>query len=87
MKKKAVALKYTDSQDSLQAPQVIAKGKGEIARRIIKLAEENGVVLYEDSDLVESLSQLNLMQEIPPRLYDAVAEVLAFVYRMNQNKK
>lgn len=80
-RKRAVALHY-DSEDNA-APTIAAKGQGEIAERIIALAQQHDVPLYEDPDLVEVLSSIDLGREIPADLYKAVAEVLAFVYRMN----
>lgn len=80
-RKRAVALRYDSA--SGEAPTVSAKGQGQIAERIIALAEEHNVPLYEDPDLVEVLSSIDLGREIPADLYKAVAEVLAFVYRMN----
>ncbi len=76
----AVALQYEGGQTS---PRVIAKGEGELARKIIAIAEEHGVPLYQDADLVRLLSRLDLEQNIPVNLYQAVAEVLAFVYTLN----
>jgi flagellar biosynthesis protein len=55
-----------------------------VAEKIIALAQEHGVPIREDPDLVQVLSQLDLQQEIPPTLYQVVAELLAFVYRLNQ---
>jgi flagellar biosynthesis protein len=78
---KAVALKYDEKKD--RAPRVIAKGRGEIAEKIVAIAKENNVPLYEDKNLVQILEALDLKTEIPPELYRAVAEVLAFVYRLN----
>ncbi|MDH5547096.1 MAG: EscU/YscU/HrcU family type III secretion system export apparatus switch protein [Gammaproteobacteria bacterium] len=75
----AVALRY----DGDSAPRVIAKGEGHIAEKIIEIAEEHGIVLYQDSELVKLLSKLDLNEEIPNNLYHAVAAVLAFVYRIN----
>jgi len=75
--KKAVALRY-DSEES-RAPLVVAKGKGEIAEKIIKLAKEKGIPITEDKNLVEALIKLDLYEEIPPELYEAVARVIAFV--------
>ena len=83
-KKKAVALRYKEDEDS--APKVLAKGKGILAEKIIELARESGVEIYEDSDLVEVLSAIDVGNEIPKELYRAVAEVLAFIYRMNAEK-
>lgn len=79
---KAVALSY--DRDSEQAPRVSAKGAGYLAERIIEIAREHGVEIYEDPDLVEVLSKLDVDHEVPEMLYHAVAEVLAFVYRLNR---
>lgn len=78
---KAVALKYDQKSDN--APRVIAKGRGEIAEKIIAVAKENNVPLYEDKNLTQILEALDLETEIPADLYRAVAEVLAFIYRLN----
>lgn len=75
----AVALQY----DGNEAPRVTASGKGEIAEKILALAEEHGIPLREDPDLVTLLAQLDLGTEIPPNLYVAVAEVLAFAYAVS----
>ena len=83
--KKAVALTYDRDKDS--APRVTAKGRGRVAERIIELAREGGVPISEDPDLVTALIQLDFDEEIPPDLYKAVAEVLAFAYRMNRRMK
>lgn len=82
--RKAVALKYEPGKNS--APRVTAKGKGLLAERIIELAREQGVPITEDPDLVGALIQLDFDEEIPPDLYKAVAEILAFAYRMNRLK-
>ena len=78
---KAVALKYDRKKDN--APRVIAKGRGEIAEKIIEVARAHNVPLYEDKNLIQILEALDLETEIPPELYRAVAEVLAFIYRLN----
>ena len=78
---KAVAVSY--DQQSGGAPRVAAKGAGHLADRIIALAREHGIEVYEDADLVEVLAKLDIDREIPESLYRAVAEVLAFVYRLN----
>lgn len=80
--RKAVALHYGPDQD---APTVAAKGKGILADKIIDLAEQHGVPLQEDASLVEVLAQLDLDQQIPPELYQLVAEILSFVYRADQH--
>ncbi|WP_297888748.1 FlhB-like flagellar biosynthesis protein [Sulfurihydrogenibium sp.] len=82
--KKAVALKYERNKDS--APKVVAKGKGEVAKKIIEVAKEHGVYIKEDPDLVEVLSGLDLYQEIPEDLYKVVAEILAFIYKSKQKR-
>ncbi len=80
----AVALRYHEDRDA--APRVIAKGAGNVARKIIEVAEANNIPVRSDPDLVQSLSQLDLGQAIPSELYPAVAEVLAYVYRMNNQR-
>lgn len=78
---KAVALKYDKAKDN--APKVTAKGRNAIAERIIEIAKENKVPIYSDQNLVEVLEALDVEFEIPPELYRAVAEVLVFVYDLN----
>ena len=80
--KKAVAIIY-DEKESV-APKVAATGKGHIAEKIIATAEEAGIHIQEDPDLVELLAKVPLGDEIPVELYQTVAEVLAFVYKINQ---
>jgi flagellar biosynthesis protein len=82
-RRKAVALRYKSGEDP--APRVVAKGKGEVAARIIELARESGIPVREDTDLVELLSAMELYQEIPLELYRAVAEVLVFLHGLGQN--
>jgi len=69
---KAVALKYDRKKDN--APRVIAKGRGEIAEKIIEVAKAHNVPLHEDKNLIQILEALDLETEIPPELYRAVAE-------------
>ena len=83
-RKKAVSLKYDHGVD--KAPKVTAKGVGKIAERIVAIAKEAGVPIHEDADLVEVLGKLDLYQEIPPETYTVVAEILAWVYRLNAEK-
>ena len=78
----AVALRYDAATD--KAPKITAKGQGVVAETIIALAQQKGVPIREDPDLISVLSQFDLNQEIPPSLYHVVAELLAFVYRLNQ---
>lgn len=82
-RRKAVALRYQRQLDS--APRVTASGRGLIADTIMKKAREAGVTLMEDPDLVDLLGKIPVGDTIPPTLYKAVAEVLAYVYRMNKN--
>lgn len=81
--RKAVALRYQKGRDS--APRITASGQGRIAEAILKKAEESGVTLMEDPDLVSLLSKIPVGDTIPANLYKAVAEVLAYVYRINKN--
>jgi flagellar biosynthesis protein len=80
-KKKAAALQYRYGKDS--APRVVAKGSGWLAEKIIQTAKEHNIPLQEDPHLIEILSTLDLYEEIPPALYKAVAEILVFIYQMN----
>ncbi|MBW2609902.1 MAG: EscU/YscU/HrcU family type III secretion system export apparatus switch protein [Deltaproteobacteria bacterium] len=80
--KKAAALKYESAEDN--APRVTAKGAGLIAERIIELAKNQGIPISEDPDLVGVLMQVDFQEEIPPELYKAVAEILAFAYGLNR---
>lgn len=82
LRRRAVALRYDRERES--APRVIGKGRGYMAERIIELAQAEGITVYEDPDLVTMLSALDVSAQIPPKLYQVVAEVLAFVYRMNK---
>ena len=84
-KRKAAALRYDHGKES--APRLVGKGSGLVAEKIIALAEENGIPIHQDSDLVEILSRLDLYQEIPPETYVVAAEILAFVYRTNDKYK
>lgn len=83
--KKAVALRYDQTKDN--APKVIASGKGQIANKIIQMAEKSGVPVYEDKALVEMLSCLELNEEIPIELYEIVAEILVFIYSLDNKQK
>ncbi len=82
---KAVALLYDKSRGD--APQVVATGKGELAARIVETARHAGVQVMEDPDLVEVLARVPVGDEVPLELYQAVAEVLSFVYRVNGRYK
>lgn len=81
--RKAVAIQYDMKRDD--APRVVAKGQRLTAERIIALAQEHGIHIHEDPDLVALLAKLDVNAPIPEELYRAIAEVLAFVYRLNKN--
>lgn len=82
---KAIALRYEPLKDN--APKLVAKGRGKIAQKIIRLAKERGIPIHQDPDLVAALAALEWYEEIPEQLYRAVAEVLAFAYRLNKEYK
>lgn len=82
-KNSAVSLKYQPESDA--APRITAKGKGKVAEKIIALAKEHHIYIHEDPDLIEVLSQLDINDEIPPDLYVVVAELLAFIYALNND--
>lgn len=81
-RKSAAALKYKQGEDLV--PRLVAKGAGIIAEKIIETAREAGIPIYEDPDLLALLMTLNINEMIPSEMYVAVAEVLAFIYRMNK---
>ncbi|MGE8204098.1 EscU/YscU/HrcU family type III secretion system export apparatus switch protein [Heyndrickxia sp. NPDC080065] len=82
-RKHVIALQYqSEKQD---APKVIAKGKGVIAENIIKKAKDKDIPIQEDRNLIELLGELQINETIPEELYEAVAEVFAFVYRLDEN--
>ncbi len=83
VRKKAAALAY----DHIGVPRVVAKGEGRLAERIIERAKEFDVPIEDNPVLVEALMQVELSKEIPPELYQTVAEVLAFIYRMDKIKR
>ena len=82
--KQAVALKYDMQKDS--APRVVAKGKGHTAEHILEAAQKNSVPVYQNKTLVNMLMALDIDREIPPELYKAIAEVMAYVYKMDKAK-
>jgi len=80
----AVALAYRGEQDA--APRVVAKGRGLLADAILERAREAGVYVHESRELVALLMQVDLDQRIPPQLYVAVAELLAWLYRVESRE-
>ena len=81
---KAAAIKYDRKQDS--APVLTAKGEGFLARRIIEIAQAADVPVVEDAALVSALLSLELEQEIPVELYEAVARILSWIYRLEKGE-
>lgn len=79
----AVALRYDPEGDDL--PRVVAKGRGAIAEQIIAIAEEFGITVHRDQDLVGVLDQLEINAPIPVAAFAAVAEILAHLYRVNDD--
>lgn len=75
---KAIALKY----DEITAPKLTAKGHADLAEQIINLAKEHNIPIYENSELVNILSRLELGDEIPETLYRVIAEIIAFAYHL-----
>jgi len=80
-RKKAVALQY---KMDYVAPKVVARGQGHMAQRIIDAARDSNVALYENPGLVEELTKVDLGNEIPPELYEIVAQILVFVDDMDK---
>jgi flagellar biosynthesis protein len=81
--KTAVALAY---ENGAVAPRVVAKGRGLLAKAIIERAAEAGVYVHESPELVSLLMQVDLDEAIPPQLYVAVAELLAWLYRLDRGE-
>jgi flagellar biosynthesis protein len=78
----AAAIKYDAKKDP--APRLTAKGRGVVAEKIIEVARQNNIPIKEDSALVQILYQLDVEECIPPELYKAIAEILVFVYSLNE---
>lgn len=83
--RRAVALRYERQQE--EAPRVVARGAGEVAEAIIKSAATHEVPVLENKGLVDALISLEVDSVIPAELYQAVAEVLAYVYQFGQRPK
>ena len=81
--KSAVALAYGQTD---AAPRIVAKGRGMIAEKIISRAREHGVYVHESPELVSLLMQVDLDQRIPAQLYVVVAELLAWIYRLESGQ-
>jgi len=81
-RRQAVALSYDKHKQD--APVVVAKGSGLVADALIEKAKEHGVPIQEDPSLVALLTKLNIKETIPEDLYQAVAEVFVFIYKLDQ---
>jgi flagellar biosynthesis protein len=81
----AAAIKYDPAKDA--APVLAAKGRGLVAEKIIDIAKKNRIPIKEDPNLVQILSKLEIDEQIPPVLYKAVAEILAFIYSLNEKAR
>lgn len=81
----AVALEYDPEKDN--APRITASGQGPIAEKILEIAFAAGVKVREDADLVEVLSKVEIDCEIPLEAFVAVAEILAYVYKVNREMR
>lgn len=81
--KKAIALKYLKDDT---APIITAKGKGYVAENIIKKGKEEKIEIYEDKELLNDLMKIEIGQEIPPELYDVVAQIITYVYYLDKKK-
>jgi FlhB-like protein len=82
MKKHAVAIKYEKDE---QAPKIVAKGENRLADIIIKIAKENNIAIEENHILSQALMQFDIGDYIPEEMYEIVARVLAFVYKLKGN--
>ncbi len=78
----AVALQYAPGK--MAAPKVVASGRGEIAQRILELAQQHGIKVRADADLAELLVAVEVGEQIPIAAFAAVAEILMYIYRANR---
>ncbi len=83
LNQQAIALSYEAGD---YAPKVVAKGRGAVAEKIIAMAKQHDVFVHESKDLVALLMQVDLDQHIPPALYQAIAEILAWLYRLEHGQ-
>ena len=84
-RKKAAALRYDKEYES--APRIVAQGQGLVAENIVSTAKEANVPIVEDAALVSALLMLELGEEIPAELYQAVAKILSFLYTIDKGKE
>lgn len=81
--KEAAALRYSPEKGG--APTIVALGRGEVAERMLETAKNSDVPVYEDANLAHTLNALNIGDDIPPELYEVVAQVLVFVSRLDND--
>ncbi len=82
----AIALRY-DNASGGRAPEVVAKGRGEIAESILATAAAAGVPIREDGDLLELLSMVEIGDEVPAEVYTAVAQLISFLWSLNEERR
>lgn len=82
-RKKALAVGYHSEEPALG--RILARGQGKLAEQIIELARAHGIPIKEDPDLVEILSRLQILEEVPPEIYILAAEFLGFAFRLNSD--
>lgn len=80
----AAALRYEPGNDN--APHITATGRGELAYVIKELAKSQNIPIYEDAELAQTLYKLGVDTEIPPELYEVIAQILVFVANIDKNK-
>lgn len=81
----AIALGY--DMDKQNAPTVVAKGQGHIAKKIIQIALDEGIEIHQDADLVQILKVVDIDSEIPLEAFGAVAEIISYIYKANGKLK
>lgn len=82
---KAATLQYDKEKGA--APKLTSRGRGLVAEKILAIAEEHGIPVHQDADLIEILEKTELDTEIPLEVYAIVAEIFAYIYKVNQQKK
>lgn len=85
-KQRAVALKY-DQDNNVVAPIIVASGMGYTAEKILEVASQNDIPVYEDTSLATMLSRLELGTEIPPELYKAIVDIYIYFLKFSPNKQ
>lgn len=85
LNKKAVALQYDENKNA--APVIVASGMGYVAEKIVEVANENGVPVYEDNSLATVLTQLDLGTQIPEELYQAVVDIYAYFLKFTPKER